>query len=232
MGGMPASKESVTVLVPKTGSRFGKVIAGALVVLAVVVAAGRFGIDLLPSFHSPFGTKTVDRTGPALLQSLQDVSKYDAATANFQVLVDSEKDAKFFPAVIKGERTVFAAVGSVDATVDFSALDERSLVVSADRQSVTVTLPEPVLSSPKIDNEQSKVVSRQRGLLDRIGSIFSATPTSDRQYLIAAEQKMTAAANDSDLRNRAETNTRAMLEKMLKTLGYSTVTVTFAPNPA
>ncbi len=218
------------MLVARQGSRFGKFMAGGLVVLALLVAAGKVG-DLLPSIPNPFGSRTVDRSQPALLESLEDLSRYQAATANLQVIVDTEKDAKFVPAIIRGERTVFVAAGTVDASVDFSALDERSIQVSEDRRSVTITLPAPALSPPRIDPKQSQVVSRQRGLLDRLGSVFSDTPTSDRPLLLAAEQKMAAAANQSDLRARAEQNTRSMLEGMLRALGYTDVTVTFAPNP-
>jgi hypothetical protein len=206
--------------------------AGALAVLALLaVVSGKFG-DLVPSLHNPFGTKTVDRSQPALLKSLEDLSRYQAASANFQVIVDSEKDAKFTPSVIRGERTVFVAAGSVDASVDFSALDERSIQMSDDRRSVTISLPAPTVSPPHIDPKQSQVVSRQRGLLDRLGSVFSDTPTSDRPLLVAAENKMQAAANASDLRTRAEQNTRHMLEGMLRSLGFTSVTVSFAPNPA
>jgi hypothetical protein len=204
--------------------------AVGLALLAVLLAAGHLG-GLLPSLPNPFGSRTVDHSRPPLLTSLEDLSRYQAATANLQVIVDSEKDAAFLPAIIRGERTVFVAAGSVDATVDFSALDERSIQVSDDRRSVTITLPEPALSPPRIDPKQSEVVSRQRGLLDRLGSIFSDTPTSDRPLLLTAEQKMTAAAEASDLRPRAEANTRHMLEGMLRALGYTSVTVNFAPTP-
>ncbi|MCA1692936.1 MAG: DUF4230 domain-containing protein [Actinobacteria bacterium] len=221
----------MAVLVPPRRSRFGRLVATALVVLAVLmVGGGRLG-DLLPSLPNPFGTKTVDRSQPALLQSLEDLSRYQAATGNFQVIVDTEKDARFMPSVLRGERTLFVAAGSVDATVDFSALDERSIAVSEDRRSVTVSLPAPTLSEPRIDPENSRVVDRERGLLDRLGSVFSDSPTSDQPLYRAADQKMRAAAGESDLRARAEKNTRTMLEGMLRPLGYTSVTVTFAPSP-
>jgi hypothetical protein len=225
------SRESpVAVALPRR-SRFGKIMAVGLALVAVLLAAGHLG-GLLPSLPNPFGSRTVDRSQPPLLKSLEDLSRYQAATANLQVIVDSEKDAKYLPAVIRGERTVFVAAGSVDATVDFSTLDERSIQVSEDRRSATITLPEPAFSPPRIDPKESQVVSRQRGLLDRLGSIFSSTPTSDRPLLLAAQQKMAAAAEASDLRPRAEQNTRHMLEGMLRALGYTSVTVNFAPNPA
>jgi hypothetical protein len=222
----------VAVLVPPSKSRFGKFLAVTLVLLGVVVVgAGKIG-DLLPSFPNPFGTETVDRTQPALLESQEDLSRYQAATGNFQVIVDTEEDAKFLPSLIKGERTLFVAAGTVDAAVDFSTLDERSIRVSEDRRSVSIALPAPELGEPRIDPEESHVVSRQRGLLDRLGSIFSDSPTSERPLLLAADGKMRAAAAASDLRGRAEQNTRTMLEGMLRALGYTNVSVTFAPSPA
>lgn len=213
-----------------TSSR-GRWAAGGLVVLALAVGAGRIG-DLLPSLPNPFASETVDRTQPALLESLEDLSRYEAARANFEVVVDSEKDARFLPSVIRGERTVFVGAGSVEAFVDFSQLDERSIRVSDDRRSVEVTVPAPALSDPRVDPERSRVVSRDRGILDRVGSVFSDSPTSDRRLYLAAEQKMEAAAAASDLRARAEENTRTMLEGTLRSLGFTTVTVAFAANPA
>ena len=205
----------------------------ALAVSGLLIVAGKLGLgSFLPDVPNPFSSKTVDRSQPALLKSLDDLSRYEAASANLQVIVDTEKDARFLPAIIKGERTVYVAAGDVVATVDFSALDERSIVVSPDRQSVTVTLPQPVFSAPHVDPAQSRVVSRDRGLLDRLGSVFSDSPTSDRPLMLAAEGKMATAAKDSDLAARAETNTRQMLVNMLRPLGYANVTVNFAVNPA
>lgn len=206
---------------------------GVVVALAVLVGLGRIGLpDLLPSVPNPFASKTVDRTQPALLKSLVDLSRYQAATGNFQVIVDTEKDARFLPAFVKGERTVLVAGGSVDATVDFTGIGDQALQASPDRRSVTVTLPAPALTGARVDPSQSRVASRDRGILDRIGSALSDNPTDDRGLYLAAQDKMAAAATASDLRARAEQNTRHMLERMLGSLGFTAVTVTFVPSPA
>ena len=202
----------------------------ALVVFAVLVLGGRLG-GLLPSIGNPFGTETIDRSPPALLQSLVDLSDYHAASANFQVIVDTEKDTRFVPAFIRGERTVYVASGSVDAIVDFSQLDERSIQVAPDRTSVSIVLPAPTIADPDLDPEQSRVVSRDRGVLDRIGSAFSDNPSTERGLILAAEASMRERAGASDLRAKAEENTRRMLEGMLRALGYSSVTVSFTPTP-
>ena len=100
--------------------RSGWMVAALLVAaLAVGGLAGR-GLDLLPGL--PFGTQTVDRSTPTLLTSLADLERYHAATGSFQVVVDLEKDVRWVPSAIRGERTTFLATGSVDAYVDFRGL--------------------------------------------------------------------------------------------------------------
>ncbi len=227
--GMAGRDGDVTVVLPRP-SRLRTLGIAALVVVAVLAGAGKLG-GLFPSIGNPFGTETIDRSPPALLESLTDLSEYRAASANFQVIVDTEKDTRFVPSFIRGERTVYVASGSVDAVVDFSKLDERSIQVSPDRTSVTVSLPAPTLADPDVDPEQSRVVSRDRGVLDRVGSAFSDNPSTERPLILAAEAQMREKAGASDLRARAEENTRKMLEGMLRALGYASVSVNFTPNP-
>ena len=200
-----------------------------LVVAAVVLVALGLGrvADLLPSFSNPFGTDTVDRTGPAVLKAVEDLSRYQAATGHFQVIVDLEEDARFMPDFIRGERTLFVAAGTVDASVDFSTIGAGAITVSPDGEEVSIVLPHARLSDPRIDPESSRVVSRERGLLDRLGGVFSDTPTGERQLYLLAEKRLEAAARAGGVVARAEENTRTMLQSMLGSLGFERVTVTF-----
>ncbi len=202
-----------------------------LVVVVLAVGFVRLG-NLLPSFGNPFSSDTVDRTQPSLLQAIEDLSEYRAATGQFQVILDVEDDTRFVPSFIKGERTVFLAGGTVDASVDFSGLGEGAIDVSEDGQAVTVHLPHARLSEPRIDPERSYVVNRQRGLLDRAGSVFSDSPTGERDLYVLAQEKLAAAAADAALVERAEGNTRGMLESMLGSLGFRQVIVTFDDSKA
>jgi hypothetical protein len=143
------------------------------------------------------------------------------------VVVDVEKSSRGIPLLIKGERTLFVAAGSVDAEVDFSTLDQGAIKVSGDGSRVEITLPRARLTEARIDPDKSRVFSRERGLLDRLGSVLSDNPSSERELYRLAQDKIEAAARESDLVARAEQNTRAMLQGMLRPLGYTDVTVTF-----
>jgi hypothetical protein len=201
-----------------------------LVVLLAVTSLGT--LRWWPSFPNPFGVRQVDRSQPVLLEAIEDLEVFKAATGNFQVVVDLEDGSRGIPLALKGERTLFVAGGSVDAEVDFSGIGEGAIRVSADGERVEITLPRARLTQARVDPAQSRVFSRERGLLDRLGSVLSDNPTSERELYQLAQAKMRTAAEQSDLRARAEQNTRAMLESMLRSLGYDDVTVTFRDPPS
>jgi hypothetical protein len=204
---------------------------GSLVLVgAAVVAALLLLPALIPSLN-PFRERTIDRSQPVLLKSLENLSEYRAATANLQVVVDVEEDTSLLPSFIKGERTLFVAAGSVDAAVDFSGLsrDPKAVQVSDDRRSATITLPAPTLSDPRIEPDRTRVYDRDRGVLDRVEDAVSDRPGDEQPLYQLAEDKLReAAAAEPELRETAERNTRAMLEGMLRGLGFERVEVRFA----
>jgi hypothetical protein len=209
---------------PRRPFPWGLVAIGVVVAAFVLVPGWLTG--LLPSLPNPFAEETVDRSQPALLRSIQNLSEFKAATGQFEVIVDIERDTAL-PSQILGERTLFVAAGSVDATVDFSALGPEKVVVSDDRKSATITLPRPALSDPRLDLERSYVLDRDRGVLNRIGSLFNEG-NEQREIYVAAEGKLAdAAAQRSGIIGRAEVNTRAMLSALLGSLGFTDVTVRF-----
>ncbi|MCD0451369.1 DUF4230 domain-containing protein [Actinocorallia sp. API 0066] len=208
----------------KESGRSGRLLQTGAVVLVLAVLYGiASGMNWLPDWANPFGTTDRDRSGPAVLKSIKDLSRYEAATGQFQIVVDLEKDAKFLPGAIRGQRTLFVAIGSVDAYVDFSKIDQ--LEVSEDRTKVTITLPPAALEDAALDNDKSYVFATERGLFDRIGDFFSSNPNDQQQLYQLAETKIEDAAEASGLKERADANTRQMLENLMKALGFTEVTI-------
>ncbi|MDX3108737.1 DUF4230 domain-containing protein [Nonomuraea angiospora] len=207
--------------------RWWRYAAGFLVLAVLLVVGGRLAWTWL----NPLGEQVIDRSQPVLLQSIKDMSRFEAATGNFQVVVDLEKDANFLPDAIKGTRTLFVGAGGVDAYVDFSALGGDAVTVSQDRTQATVRLPRAQLEKPNLDNSRSYVFAQQRGLFDRVQDFLSGSPGDQRELYLLAEKKITEAAVASDLRARADANTKAMMTGLLKSLGFTKVTVKFTDEP-
>jgi hypothetical protein len=195
-----------------------------LVVLVLVL--GR--IHLLPGLPDPFAEKTKERSGPVLLKSIQDMHRFEGASGNFEVVVDLQKDAKYLPDIVHGERTLYVGAGSVDAYVDLGAVGSDAVKVSDDRKTATIRLPHAALERPSLDPKHSYVVSQKRGLFDRVGNFFGSDDTGSVQKLgILASQKIEDAAHKTELASRAEANTRSMLERMLTSLGFTQVDISF-----
>ena len=196
----------------------------AVIVAGVVVITV---VHLLPHIRNPFAESTTVRSQPALLKSITSLSRYQAASGSFQVLVDLSRKTQYLPSFLEGSQTLFVGQGTVTAYDDFSRLGRGDIQASPGRAAVTVRLPEPRLEPATLNVRQSYVFAQQQGLLNRIGSFFSGNPGSQQQIYIAAQQKIGAAASHSPLLAQAESNTRSMLTSMLHSLGFSRVTVIF-----
>ncbi|MGW7661775.1 DUF4230 domain-containing protein [Streptomyces sp. NPDC054756] len=205
--------------------RWAKAVTAVILVLGVFFAGIR--LSVLPGLKDLFGTETQDRSGPALLRSIQDMSRYDAASGNFQIVVDLEKDAKFLPDAIRGTRTLYVGAGTVDAYVDLGKVGDDDVTVNEDRTSATLRLPHAVLGTPALDPDRSYAVSKQRGLLDRLGDLFSDNPNSEQAVQKLAVRHIGDAAKKSGLTTRAEKNTTDMLQGLLHSLGFEEVKVTY-----
>jgi hypothetical protein len=208
----------------------GRGLLGLAGVLAAVVAGALLlqSADLLPRWRNPFAEEVADRSQPPLLKSIQDLSRYVAAEGNFEVVIDLQKDRRYVPDFLLGERILFVGAGTVESYVDFGALAEGAVVESADRRSVEITLPAPQLGEVNLDLARSYVFAERRGLIDHLGDFFNGDPNRQRQTYLKAEERIAAAARDSGLTDRARENTRKMLEGLLGTLGYHAVVIHYA----
>ena len=203
--------------------------AAVVLLLATGTGRGLLG-QLLPSFPNPFATETVDRTPPAVLEALEELRQYRAATGRFQVMVDLEQDTRL-PSELLGERTLLSATGNVDAVVDLTSLGPGAVTVSDDRRSAIVRLPQPALTKPRLDLAHTSVVSRERGILNEVGDLFTDERNVERDAYLLAERKLEAAARSTQLTERARASTRTTVTALLRSLGFTQVEVRFGPDP-
>jgi Protein of unknown function (DUF4230) len=210
---------------PGTG-RLGGIVAAiiAVVVLIVVLSAAH----LLPQLRNPFAQTTTVRSEPVILKSITSLSRYEAASGSFEVVVELTKRTSLIPSFLAGSETLFIGEGTDIAYVDFSQLKSQAITTNANRTSVTVTLPKAQLEPAVLNVSQSYVYAEQQGLFNRVGNFFSGNPNSEQQVYVLAQQKIETAAQQSPLLAEAQKNTEGMLDGMLTSLGFTHVTVTFA----
>ena len=218
---------------PRVGSLAGWVGAIAAAAILVVVLSA---VHLLPQLRNPFAQTTTVTSQPVLLKSITALSRYEAASGSFEVVVDLTKRTSLLPGFLAGSETLFIGQGTDIAYVDFAQLKSQSIKINAARTTVTVELPDAQLEPAVLNVSQSYVFAEQQGLFNRIGNFFSGNPNNQQQVYILAQQKIDTAARQSPLLPQAEKNTQEMLTGMLTSLGFKNITVTFGgarvPAPA
>lgn len=198
-------------------------VGGALAVAFVLLT----GISAL----NPFASHTSEHPDGVTLATISNLSRYEAATGRFETIVDQQSSTKL-PDWATGERVVLDAQGEVTASVDLSNLPDDAIQMSADGKSATVRVPEPTLEQPRLDPSTTRVVARERGMLNRVGDALSGSdPTNDQQLYQRASDKLAAAATQSDLQDRAKANTEQFLTDTLHQAGVTNVTVVFDTPP-
>jgi Protein of unknown function (DUF4230) len=208
--------------------RSGGALRSLILTTGVVIAVLAIGLPMAWNWiGSSFKTETVDRSAPPVLMAMRNEAKFEAAYGEFEEVIDVEKDVSWLPPFLAGERTSFLAVGKVSSYVNFNELNDENIELSEDGKSVVITLPKPRLEPPVLDLQQSGVLDRDRGLLDRIGGVFEDNPTGEKEFYLLAEEKLADAAAATELLDKAEENTTQMLEDLMAGIGVANVTVKF-----
>ena len=210
-------------------SRWRKRIFVGAVSLVVVVglALVASAIHLLPQLRNPFSEQTTERSGPVLLQSIVQLSRYEAASGNFQVVVDISSGGSLLPSFLEGSDTLFIGVGTENAYVDFSKLKGSAVQVSADRLTASITLPPAQLESAVLNVQESYVFAQQQGLFTRVNSFMSGNPNSQQAVYELAEKQIEGAAAKSQLIVDAQRNTTTMLTSLLQSLGFKNISIKY-----
>ena len=175
----------------------GGIVAAIVAVLVLILVLS--AVHLLPQLRNPFAETTTVRSQPVILKSITNLSRYEAASGSFQVVVDLTKRSSLIPSFLEGSETLFIGQGTDIAYVDFATLKSGAIAVNANRTAVTVTLPKPQLEPAVLNVNQSYVYAEQQGLFNRIGNFFSGNPNSQQQVYQIAQQKIETAAKQSPL---------------------------------
>jgi hypothetical protein len=205
----------------------GRVVAIVAAVVALLIVLPL--LHLVPHLPNPFAQATVGRSSSVVLRSITPLSRYEAASGSFQVLVDIKKGSLDLPSFLSGSDTLYVGQGSDIAYVDFSRLSGSNVVVSRGRSTVTVRLPQPRLEPAQLDLKDAHVFTQHEGLLTRLGGLLgSGNDGSQHAVYVAAQSHLQTAARRSTLLADARRNTTAMLTGLLRGLGFGQVTVTFS----
>ncbi|HEY0590858.1 MAG TPA: DUF4230 domain-containing protein, partial [Thermoanaerobaculia bacterium] len=153
-------------------TRNALIIAGALVLMLVgLVAVGRW-IARAPRAavesiaEKAVGTKeeTIDLS--ALVTRVRELSRLETASMRVMHVSTARQSRGVIPQALTGDELTFLAVGDVIAGVDLGQLTRDDVWLDPDG-TLVLRLPPPRVLVTRLDNNQSRVINRETGILRR-----------------------------------------------------------------
>ena len=154
---------------------------------------------------------------PAIVQRVQRLQRLESVKYTLEKVVTGERQSRFLPQSIAGERLLMIVHGEVFAGVDLSKL--KSSDVQVNGKQVRITLPHAEIFSTRLDNNQTKVYSRETGLL------VAADPNLESEVRAEAERQLLQAALIDGILTTASANARGTVTALVQALGFTDVEV-------
>jgi len=199
---------------------------GTIVTLLLGIALGALGLMVIarqaaPSFWNGWAGRmlgrgtTIDVSQPTVVNKIQQLQRLETVVYTMDKVVSGQKENAILPDFLAGDRLLMVVHGEVVAGVDFSGL--KSGDVAVEGKKIVLRLPTAQVFSTRIDNERTKVYSRQTGLL------VSVDPNLETQVRQEAERQLQQAALLDGILKTANTNARSTLTSLLQGLGFERV---------
>jgi Protein of unknown function (DUF4230) len=163
-------------------------------------------------------TKPREETIPiaTLVTRVRDLSRLETASMRVVHVSKISQSYKLIPNAIAGDELTFFATGDVIAGVDLSQLRENDVRRDPDG-TLVLRLPPPMVLVTRLDNKESRVISRKTGVLRRADVDLESRV---RQY---AEGGIRSEAVRRGILPLASRNAEAKLAAFIHTLGASKV---------
>ncbi|MBP7832606.1 MAG: DUF4230 domain-containing protein, partial [Candidatus Levybacteria bacterium] len=192
-------------------SRFVWIFGAALLILVSVLLI----FFAFNRFFPPF-LVNIDTSRTAVVKQMRSLARLETAVFTIEKVIDGgTTGGNIFQRLLFGDKILLIAHGQVIAGFDLSQISEKDIII--EEKNVTVKLPAPTILVSTLDNSQTKVYDRQKGLLND-------DDTLESQVRQAAEASIRDAACDAGILQQASDNGRKQLTALFTSLGFETIT--------
>ncbi len=187
----------------------GGIIAIALILFCAVLILNRH------LFEKP--DNKVNLTSATVILEIKKLGNLETASYTIEKIVEAGQDGNPFQDLLFGDRILLIAHGKVIAGVDMSQITEDQVIV--DNETITITLPPPIILSSSLDNSKTRVYDRTKGYLN------TGDKNLESEARLAAEQSITQGACEAGILQEARENAFEQVEQLFKFAGFTTVNI-------
>lgn len=164
----------------------------------------------------------VNTSQPSVIKEIRSLQRMETASFTVEKIIDAgTTETNAFSKFLFGDKILLIAHGQVIAGFDFSQVSEKDITVND--KNIRVNLPSPQILVTSLDNSQTRVYDRQRGILN------SGQKDLESVARTAAEKSILGAACKGGILQQATDNGRKQVTALLYGFGFTTVTVEIPP---
>ncbi len=160
-------------------------------------------------------TLRIDTSQPTVVARIQRLERLETVSYTMDKVVEGDREGRVLPEFLTGDRILLIAHGHAIAGVDLAQLRPRDLQISGG--VVHVHLPPAQIFTVALDNEKTRVYSRETGIL------VPVDPNLESEVRAKAEQDLRQSALDAGILSTAHQNTCTALRSLLLGLGFEQV---------
>jgi len=165
-------------------------------------------------FHSFFAPKYNDT---AVVKQIRSLNRWETTSYSIEKVIDQGKSGNIFQRFLFGNKILLIAHGEVIGGFDLSTLKDNSVTING--SSITINLPAPIVLVTSLNESETRVYDRQKGLL----------VPEDNNLESDARNEAVKAIHDGACKegvlNSAAQNGRKQLTSLLGSFGFTNITV-------
>lgn len=183
-----------------------------LTACAVISLAGwYFLMQSNPAFR-------INTNRTAVVKEMKALQRLETASFTIEKIIDGgtteQNPIKQF---LFGDRLLLIAHGEVIAGFDLSKISDNDITIKG--EEITVKLPGPEIFTTVLDNKQTRVYDRRRGILNM------GEDNLESEVRQAAEGSIRQAACDGDILKQASENGQKHFKAFFASLGFSKISI-------
>ncbi|MGA8874843.1 MAG: DUF4230 domain-containing protein [Candidatus Korobacteraceae bacterium] len=154
---------------------------------------------------------------PTVVRQVRALQRLETTSYSAEKITSGERENPILPNFLAGDRLLLVAHGEVIAGMDLAKLQQADVEVRGN--SVSVHLPPAEILTTRLDNDRTRVYSRDTGLFS------SPDPNLEGEVRAEAERQLRAAALDEGILKTADTNARQTVHSLLLSLGFANIQI-------
>lgn len=160
---------------------------------------------------------TINSSRAAVIKEIRNLQRIETASFTIEKIIDGGTGGNTFEQLLFGDKILLVAHGQVIAGFDLSQISDKDIDIKG--TAIRMALPKPQILVTTIDNTQTRVYDRTRGILN------PGDKDLESKAREAAQNSIKDAACKGDILKQASDNARKQLTAFLSALGFTQVSI-------